>query len=102
MVTVLDEYTTEKQISLVRFLFANRLNSKDIYNEMFPIYGGKCLSRTAGHHWVANVSLMTEDVETEVRKWLRQQLKDFYSAGFNTLVKRWDKFIGVGGRYVEN
>jgi hypothetical protein len=36
----------------------------------------------------------------EVWKWLRQQSKDFYAAGFDTLVKRWDKCISVGG-YVE-
>jgi hypothetical protein len=28
------------------------------------------------------------DVETEARKWLRQQSKDFYAAGFDALVKR--------------
>jgi hypothetical protein len=37
---------------------------------------------------------MTEEVETEVRKWLRQPSKDFYAAGFDALVKR-------GGGYVE-
>jgi hypothetical protein len=42
-----------------------------------------------------------EEVETEVRKWLRQRSKDFYAAGFNALVKRWDKCIDVGGGYVE-
>jgi hypothetical protein len=26
---------------------------------------------------------------------------DFYAAGFDTLVKRWDKCINVGGGYVE-
>jgi hypothetical protein len=31
----------------------------------------------------------------EVRKWLRQQSKDFYVAGFDALVKRWDKRINV-------
>jgi hypothetical protein len=35
------------------------------------------------------------------RKWLRQQSKDFYAAGFDELVKRWDKCINVGGGYVE-
>jgi hypothetical protein len=34
---------------------------------------------------MADVSLM--------RKWLRQQSKDFYAAGFNALVKRWEKYI---------
>jgi hypothetical protein len=37
----------------------------------------------------------------QVRKWLRQQSKDFYAAGSDALVKRWDKRINVGGRYVE-
>jgi hypothetical protein len=37
----------------------------------------------------------------EVRKWLRQQSKDFCAAGFDALVKRWDKCIDVGGGYVE-
>jgi hypothetical protein len=42
-----------------------------------------------------------EEVETEAWKWLRQQSKDFYTAGFDALVKRWDKYIDVGGEYVE-
>jgi histone-lysine N-methyltransferase SETMAR len=37
-----------------------------------------------------------EEVETEVRKWLRQQSKNFYAAGFGALVKLWDKCINVG------
>jgi hypothetical protein len=42
-----------------------------------------------------------EEVETEVQKWLRQHSKDFYAAGFDAMVKRWDKCISVGGGYVE-
>jgi hypothetical protein len=42
-----------------------------------------------------------EEVETEERKWLRQQSKDFYAARFDILVKRWDKCNNVGGGYVE-
>jgi hypothetical protein len=45
--------------------------------------------------------LKVADDETEVRKWLRQQSKDFYAAGFDALVKRWGKHINVGGGYVE-
>jgi hypothetical protein len=29
-----------------------------------------------------------EEVETEVRQWLRQQPKDFYAVGFDALVKQ--------------
>jgi hypothetical protein len=31
----------------------------------------------------------------QMRKWLRQQSKDFYSTGFDALVKRWEKCINV-------
>jgi hypothetical protein len=34
-------------------------------------------------------------------EWLRQQSKDFYAAGFDALVKRWDMCINVGGGYDE-
>jgi hypothetical protein len=37
----------------------------------------------------------------QVRKWLRQESKDFYTAGFDALVKRFDKCISAGGGYVE-
>jgi hypothetical protein len=36
-----------------------------------------------------------------VRKWLRQKTKNFYAAGFDAMVKRWDKWINVDGGYVE-
>jgi hypothetical protein len=42
-----------------------------------------------------------EEVETEERKWLRQQSKDFYVVGFEALVKRWYKCVNVVGEYVE-
>jgi hypothetical protein len=42
-----------------------------------------------------------EEVETESRKWLRQQSKNFFAVGFDTLGKRWDKCIDVGGGYAE-
>jgi hypothetical protein len=37
----------------------------------------------------------------KVRKWLRQQSKDFYAVSFDALVKWWDKCINVDGGYVE-
>jgi hypothetical protein len=43
------------------------------------------MSRKAVHNWVGNRGRRfadDEEVETEVRKWLRQQSKDFYAAGF--------------------
>jgi histone-lysine N-methyltransferase SETMAR len=52
--------------------------------------GGKCFAEDG-------------EVETEVRKWLRQQSNnDFYAAGFDSLAKRLDKCINVCGGYTEN
>jgi hypothetical protein len=43
-----------------------------------------------------------EETETEVQKWLRKQSKDFCATCFNTLVKRWDECINVGGDMLRN
>jgi hypothetical protein len=53
---VLEEYTTEENITVARFVWTKGLDAKDINKEMFPVSGGKCLSRKA----VVNVSLMTK------------------------------------------
>jgi transposase-like protein len=85
MATVLEEYATEEQRSAVRFLWAKGLNAKDINEEMFPVYCGKCLSRKTVHNWVEKRDKRfadDEEVETEVRKWLRQQSKDFLCCGY--------------------
>jgi hypothetical protein len=71
---------------------------------MFPVYGGECLSRKAILSWIEKRGKRfadDEEVETELRKWLRQQSKDFRAAGFGALVKRWDKCINDGGGFVE-
>jgi hypothetical protein len=81
-------YTTEEQRH-VRFLWAKGLNAKDIHKEMCPVYGGK-VCRVKRFHLGGKIFSDKEEVETEVRKWLRQQSKDFYAAGF------WDKCIDVG------
>jgi hypothetical protein len=98
---MLEESTTEEQRYVVLFWWAKGLNAKDIHKEMFPVYSGKRLSVKGVHNWVEISSqgrLKAADCETEVRKWLRQQSKDLYAAGFDALVKRWDKCISVGGR----
>jgi hypothetical protein len=51
MATVLEACITEEQRSVVRFLWAEGLNAKDIHKEMFPVYGGKCLSRKTVPPW---------------------------------------------------
>jgi hypothetical protein len=37
----------------------------------------------------------------QVQKWLKKQSKYFCAVGFDALVKRWDKCINFGGKYVE-
>jgi hypothetical protein len=65
-------------------LWAKGLNAKNIHKETFLVFGGECLSRKLGGKYFAD----DEEFETGVRKWLRQQSKDFYAAGFNALAKR--------------
>jgi hypothetical protein len=38
------------------FLWAKGLNTKDIHKDIFPVYGGKCLSPKAIHNCVENFS----------------------------------------------
>jgi hypothetical protein len=47
MVSMLEECITEEQRSVLRFLSEKGLNAKDIHKQIFPVYGGKCLSRKA-------------------------------------------------------
>jgi hypothetical protein len=68
---------------------------------MFPVYGGKCLSRKAVNKWFEIFSQgrsKVADDEMKARKWLRQQSKYFYSAGFDTLVKRQGKCVNIFSR----
>jgi hypothetical protein len=54
------------------------------------------LSRKAVSDWVEKftqgLSKVADD-ETEARNWLRQQSKGFCAAGFDALLKRWNKRI---------
>jgi hypothetical protein len=85
-------------------LWAKGLNANDVHKEIFPVYGGKCLSRKEVRNWVDKFSKKvrkSQMMPDQVQKWLRQQSKNFYAAGFDALVKRWGKCIDVGGKYVE-
>jgi hypothetical protein len=65
MATVL-EYTLQEQNSVVRFLWAKGLNTKNISNEMLPVYDGKCLSCKAVHNWVEKFSQGRSEVTDDV------------------------------------
>jgi hypothetical protein len=70
---------------------------------MFVVYGGKCRVKqfTTGSRNSLKDVRKSQMMPDQLRNWLRQQSKDFYAAGFDALVKRWDKCINVGGGYVE-
>jgi hypothetical protein len=68
MATVLEECCTEEQLSILRcVLWANGLNVKDIHKEIFPLYGGKCLSCEAVHNWVEEFSQGRSNVADDAR-----------------------------------
>jgi hypothetical protein len=56
MATVLEGCAIEEQRSTARFLWAKGPNAKHIHKEMFPVYGGKCLSSKVVHNWVEKFS----------------------------------------------
>jgi hypothetical protein len=55
MVTMLEGCATKEHRSVMGlfFLFCGQevLTANNIHKEMFPIYGGKCLSHKAVHNW---------------------------------------------------
>jgi hypothetical protein len=67
MATVFEECNTEKQRSVARFLWAKGLSAKDIHEEMFPVYGGKCLPRKAVHNEVEKLSQGRSKVADDAR-----------------------------------
>jgi hypothetical protein len=87
----------------VRFLWAKGLNAKDIFKEIFFVYGGqrRVERSTSGSRNSLKEVRKSQMMPDQVLKWLRQQSKDFYAAGFDSLVKRWGKCINVGGGYVK-
>jgi hypothetical protein len=56
MATVLEEYTTEDQRAVMRFLWAKGLDGKNIRKEIFSVYSEKCLSREAVYNWIDKFS----------------------------------------------
>jgi hypothetical protein len=51
----------------VLILWKKGHNAKDIHKEMFPFYGGKCLSRKAVHNWVQKFSQGLTKVADDAR-----------------------------------
>jgi hypothetical protein len=48
-------------------LWAKGFNAKNIHKDIFPVYGGKCLSRKAVHNWVEKFSQGLSKVTNDAR-----------------------------------
>jgi hypothetical protein len=95
MATVLEDCSTEEKLSGVCFLWAKELNSKDTHKEMFPVYGGKCLSHKAVHNWVQKFSQGRPKVADDDRpdaEVAEKTVKRFLCCGF----RRTGKAMGGG------
>lgn len=91
--------------SIVRFLWAKGLESKNIYKEMLLVYGKKCLSRKAVYNKMDKFSIFrnfqTANNLEMTTMWSDSNPKNFYAAGIEAVIKRWDKCINVAGDYVK-
>jgi hypothetical protein len=100
MAAPLNTCTTIEQRGVVRFLWAKYMAANDIHKEMLPMYGEQCLSRQAIHNkknlWGGGGGFPDVGaVERAVCARFRQQPQEFYVAGFQVLVKRWDKCLNL-------
>ena len=104
MAAPLNTCTAIEQRGVVRFLCAKDMAAKDIHKEMLP-----CTVNIACHAKQSIIGcrssrkVLPDDdaVERAVCAWLRQQPQEFYAAGFQGPVKRWDKCLNLYGDYVE-
>jgi hypothetical protein len=89
MATMLEKFPTEEQRSVVSFLWAKELNANDSNKKCFVFtVGSVCrVNRftTGPKNSVSDVR-KSQIMHDQVRKWPRQQSKDFYAAGFDALV----------------
>jgi len=67
MAAPLNTCTAIEQLGVVRFLWAKDMATKDIHNEMLPMYCEHCLSHQAVHNWVQKFSEGRTSIEDEHR-----------------------------------
>jgi hypothetical protein len=91
MATVLEEYSTEKQSFVVRFFCGQKDTMQRIFIKKCFLFMVGSVCRVKRFTTLSRNSLkdvrMSQMMSDQV---LRQQLKDFYAAGFDALVKRCD------------
>jgi len=67
MAAPLNTCTTIEQCGVVHFLWAKKMEAKDIHKEILPMYGEHCLSRQAVHNWMQKFSEGQTSIEDEHR-----------------------------------
>ena len=67
MAAPLSTCTTTEQCGVVHFLWAKKMEAKDIHKEMLPTYGEHCLSHQSVHNWVQKFSEGRTSIEDEHR-----------------------------------
>jgi hypothetical protein len=98
MATVLEECTTKEQRSVVRFLRAKGLNAKININKYFLFtVGSFCRVKQFAFGSKSFDDDDDEECKTEVRKWLRQQSKDFHVVIYLLTVLR-IRYLRASGR----
>jgi hypothetical protein len=100
MVTMLEECITKEQRSVVHF-HVQKDSMQKIPTKKCWLFMLGSICRVKQFHLGGKHFADDEEFETEVWKWLRQQSKDFYAAGFDALVRRWDKCFSVGRGHVK-
>jgi hypothetical protein len=95
------EFTTEEQRSVVRRFGGQKDSMQRIFIKKCFLFTVESVCCTKLFHLGGKRFADDEKVETEFRKWPRQQSKDFVLRVSTQLVKRWEKCISVGGGPVE-
>jgi hypothetical protein len=87
MATVLEVYTTEEQHFVERFCGQKDSMQGILIKKHFLFTVGR-FCRVKRPQLGGKRFADDQEIEIEVRKWLREQSKDFYVSGFDTLAKR--------------
>jgi hypothetical protein len=82
MATVLEECIWKSSVLLCIFYGQKDSIQRLFTKKTFAVYSGKCLSCKPVHKWVEICGKLFAEVETEVRKWLRQQSRRLLCCGF--------------------